>query len=134
MSEMQIDEAITELETIITTVRFILDIKPETEKENVYKLDNKQVQAIETVLSELDRLQMQETARVLGKLTDIKLDDIISDEYISKQKIRDKIEELKKEEKKALKGLKGQDRYLAKQEYMFKISILEELLNESGQK
>lgn len=46
-------------------------------------------------------------------------------------KVKEKIEELNKEEKKALKGTKGQDRYSIKLEYMYKRNALQELLEES---
>lgn len=45
-----------------------------------------------------------------------------------KDKIKAQIEELDKEEKEALKGTKGQDRYAIKQEYMYKRNILRSLL------
>lgn len=48
-----------------------------------------------------------------------------------KIKVKEKIEELNKEEKKALKGTKGQDRYSIKLEYMHKRIALQELLEES---
>ena len=54
----------------------------------------------------------------------------VVEESIPKQKIRDKIEELEKEEKQLLKGTKGQDRYNIKQEYMYRINVLKELLEE----
>lgn len=47
---------------------------------------------------------------------------------ISKEKIKDKIEELNKKEKEELKGMKGQDRYFVKQTYQNKRMILQELL------
>lgn len=46
-------------------------------------------------------------------------------------KIKEKTEELNKEEKKTLKGTKGQDRYSIKLEYMYKRNTLQELLEES---
>ena len=49
--------------------------------------------------------------------------------YIPIQKIKDKIEELNKKEKKELKGMKGQDRYFVKQTYQNKQIILQELLD-----
>lgn len=49
---------------------------------------------------------------------------------VSKDKIKEKIKNLSKEEKKQLKGTKGQDRYSIKQEFMYKRSVLEELLGE----
>lgn len=54
----------------------------------------------------------------------------VVEESIPKQKIRDKIEELEKEQRQLLKGTKGQDRYNIKQEYMYKINVLKELLEE----
>lgn len=51
--------------------------------------------------------------------------------YIPISKIKEKLEELNKEEKKALKGTKGQDRYSIKLEYMHKRNALQELLEES---
>lgn len=50
---------------------------------------------------------------------------------ISKEKVKDKIEELNKKEKEELKGMKGQDRYFVKQTYQNKRMILQELLEES---
>ena len=49
---------------------------------------------------------------------------------ISKEKVKDKIEELNKKEKEELKGMKGQDRYFVKQTYQNKRMILQELIKE----
>ena len=54
--------------------------------------------------------------------------------YISKHKVKDKIEELNKKEKKELKGMKGQDRYFVKQTYQNKRMILQELIEEREEK
>lgn len=54
-----------------------------------------------------------------------------SNYVISKQKVKDKIEELNKKEKEELKGMKGQDRYFVKQTYQNKRMILQELIKES---
>ena len=51
-------------------------------------------------------------------------------QFIAKQKVIDKIEELNKKEKEELKGLKGQDRYFVKQMYQHKKSVLQELMEE----
>lgn len=48
--------------------------------------------------------------------------------YIPVSLVEEKIEELNKEEKQELKGLKGQDRYFVKQMYQYKRSVLQELL------
>ena len=50
---------------------------------------------------------------------------------ISKEEVKDKIEELNKKEKEELKGMKGQDRYFVKQTYQNKRMILQELIKES---
>lgn len=50
---------------------------------------------------------------------------------ISKEEVKDKIEELNKKEKEELKGMKGQDRYFVKQTYQNKRIILQELIKES---
>lgn len=47
---------------------------------------------------------------------------------ISKDEIRNKIEQLNIKEKKELKGLKGTDRYFTKLEYMYKKNVLQDLL------
>lgn len=49
---------------------------------------------------------------------------------ISKSKIKEKLKEIEKQEVQELKGLKGQDRYYIKQKFIYKKSILEELLEE----
>lgn len=48
--------------------------------------------------------------------------------YIPVSLVEEKIEELNKQEKQELKGLKGQDRYFVKQMYQYKRSVLQELL------
>lgn len=60
----------------------------------------------------------------------IKLELYIKNNYIPKSLIKEKIEELKQQEKEELKGMKGQDRYFVKQIYQYKIQVLEELLGE----
>lgn len=48
--------------------------------------------------------------------------------------IENKMKELEKEEKKELKGMKGQDRYYTKQMYMYRKMILKELLQDKKEK
>lgn len=57
--------------------------------------------------------------------------NMVFDKIIPVQKVKDKIEELNKKEKKELKGMKGQDRYFVKQTYQNKRMILQELIKES---
>lgn len=49
---------------------------------------------------------------------------------IPKSVIREKMKKVEREEKIELKGLKGQDRYYVKQEFMYKKNILKELLGD----
>lgn len=59
--------------------------------------------------------------------------DFLRENFISVQKVQDKIEELNKKEKQELKGTKGQDRYDIKQQYMYQRNILQNLLEEKGE-
>lgn len=52
------------------------------------------------------------------------------EDSIPKSLVKEKIKELGKQEKAELKGMKGQDRYVVKQEYQFKRNVLQELLGE----
>lgn len=75
--------------------------------------------------------QLQEENEELNyKLHSKKIALEIYNRYIPKSKVEEKIEELDKEEKRELKGTKGQDRYYIKQKYMYKRKVLEELLRE----
>lgn len=53
---------------------------------------------------------------------------IVKQKDIPRKVLKDKLAQLKIEEKKALKGVKGQDRYLLKQIYNAKITVVEDLL------
>lgn len=55
-------------------------------------------------------------------------------DYISVQRVKDKIEKLNKKEKEELKRMKGQDRYFVKQIYQTKRIILQELIEEREEK
>lgn len=54
----------------------------------------------------------------------------VNNESIPKTKAEEMLKELNKKEKEELKGLKGQDRYYVKQMYMYKRSVIEELLED----
>ena len=101
-------------------------------------------QAIEHILSDYKRVlkengELRERIKQLEdtnkKLYEIGIEigkqhKYTSENYIPKSKVEEKIEELDKEEKRELKGTKGQDRYYIKQKYMYKRKVLEELLRE----
>lgn len=75
--------------------------------------------------------QLEEENRIYGlEACRVRLKMYIDKNYISKSLVKEKKEELDKEEKRELKGTKGQDRYYIKQKYMYKRKVLEELLRE----
>lgn len=88
-------------------------------------------QAIKNLLTRYKELEEKNKTQLeafeLGKESSRKR---IEYDYIPKSKVKEKIEELDKEEKRELKGTKGQDRYYIKQKYMYKRKVLEELLRE----
>ena len=59
---------------------------------------------------------------------------VLTQDYVSKQEIKDKIKKLNKKEKEELKRMKGQDRYFVKQIYQNKRIILKELIEEREKK
>lgn len=90
-------------------------------------------------LEQIEKEHKKENGRLRDKikeleeidLTTVYMDGIYDERNKWKIKVKEKIEELNKEEKKALKGTKGQDRYSIKLEYMHKRNALQELLEES---
>lgn len=78
-------------------------------------------------LNLIEKLQ-KENEELNYKLHSKKIALEIYNRYIPKSKLKEKKEELDKEEKRELKGTKGQDRYYIKQKYMYKRKVLEELL------
>ena len=89
------------------------------------------INAIEHILSEYKRV-LKENEELNYKLHSKKIALEIYNRYIPKSKLKEKKEELDKEEKRELKGTKGQDRYYIKQKYMYKRKVLEELLERTG--
>ena len=89
------------------------------------------INAIEHILSEYKRV-LKENEELNYKLHSKKIALEIYNRYIPKSKLKEKIEELDKEEKRELKGTKGQDRYYIKQKYMYKKEVLQELLERTG--
>ena len=88
------------------------------------------VNILDTLLNIIKKLQ-KENEELNYKLHSKKIALEIYNRYIPKSKLKEKKEELDKEEKRELKGTKGQDRYYIKQKYMYKKEVLQELLEES---
>lgn len=93
--------------------------------------------AISNLLDQLDSAdayirQLEKENKVLID-TSRNMLDVTINHYIPKSVIREKIEKVEREEKIELKGLKGQDRYYVKQEFMYKKNILKEILGEEDE-
>lgn len=136
MKENSIEEDIERIAKLITT-KF----------NNDYSIDNVDKEAIEELLKAYKELKeieeshrkengkLRERVKELEEWNEYYRKEMLSKEYIKsnyipKSKVEEKIEELDKEEKRELKGTKGQDRYYIKQKYMYKRKVLEELLRE----
>lgn len=126
-------------ERVIMLKRHIKNYEESDCKTNVYQQLIKECQAIETLIKEYKNLQQieQEHKKENGALREIikeleqnQCTHNIDNGCIRKSKVQEKIEELKRQEKEELKGMKGQDRYFVKQMYQYKIQVLEELLKE----
>ena len=100
-------------------------------------LYNKEIQRNKD-LEEIEKEHKEENGRLREELENIEYIKRNFDYCLEQKikegielKIKEKTEELNKEEKKTLKGTKGQDRYSIKLEYMYKRNTLQELLEES---
>lgn len=93
---------------------------PENVLQAIENLINRNKELEEFIIKYYDEIRKEYEGLINHKLID----------YIPKSKIKEKIEELDKEEKRELKGTKGQDRYFIKQIYQYKRKVLEELLQE----
>ena len=80
----------------------------------------------EQLIKELEEKWDKDTHKLQNDLDLANADKI--NNYIPVSLVEEKIEELNKQEKQELKGLKGQERYFVKQMYQYKRSVLQELL------
>ena len=122
------------IENLIQRNKDLEQIEKEHKEENGrLREENKNLE------KELEEKDMQHELELIGKeeFTKANMAEIIEHYYTANEdcipisKFKKKIEELNKEEKKSLKGTKGQDRYSIKLEYMHKRNALQELLEES---
>lgn len=96
----------------------------------ISELEEKEFNALNSAITAL-----KENQAYKDRIKELKEDrDTLRDLYwnccIPKSFVKEKLEELDKQEKTELKGMKGQDRYAVKLEYQNKRSILQELLGE----
>lgn len=134
------------LEKLINTMKSDRELFDEKTDKEIYTFF---INALEHILSDYKRVLkinevlLKENEELKNKLSLKQFDiNVVYNDYLEKlneykensipiQKIKDKIEELNKKEKKELKGMKGQDRYFVKQTYQNKRMILQELIKES---
>jgi len=130
-NKTNIEEDIKEINVIITTIRKILGKNIKITDEDVYKIDGRQYIAIENILKELERLK-QENVKIntanqiyINLIQSMAL--VISQEYIPKQEIKDKIEEMDSciELQKIIKEEENNDN---PKKYYFAREVLQELL------
>lgn len=91
----------------------------------------------EQLRTEVNSLKKENEELKNQEATARRINELLVQRYsnsIPVQKVKDKIEELNKKEKKELKGMKGQDRYFVKQTYQNKRMILQELIEEREEK
>lgn len=112
------------------------------------------IQAIENLiqrnkdLEEIEKEHKEENGRLREELSQYKrIDKLVnnitpeevdtaikraSEQFIEVSKVEKELIQLNKDEKKELKGMKGQDRYFVKQQYAAKREILEKVLKMKG--
>ena len=96
-------------------------------KEENGRLREENINLKEKIIRQQEQLNIA-NKKILAQKGQLK---VVNNSYIPISKLKEKIEELNKEEKESLKGTKGQDRYSIKLEYMHKRNALQELLEES---
>lgn len=96
-------------------------------KEENGRLREENINLKEKIVRQQEQLNIA-NKKILAQKGQLK---VVNNSYIPISKLKEKIEELNKEEKKSLKGTKGQDRYSIKLEYMHKRNALQELLEEN---
>ncbi len=114
------------IENLIQRNKDLEQIEKEHKEENG-RLREENINLKEKIVRQQEQLNIA-NKKILAQKGQLK---VVNNSYIPISKLKEKIEELNKEEKKALKGTKGQDRYSIKLEYMHKRNALQELLEES---
>lgn len=79
--------------------------------------------------------QYKRIDKLVSNITPEEVDTAIkkaSEQFIEVSKVEKELIQLNKDEKKELKGMKGQDRYFVKQQYAAKREILEKVLKMKG--
>lgn len=114
------------IKNLIQRNKNLEQIEQEHKEENG-RLREENINLKEKIIRQQEQLNIA-NKKILAQKGQLK---VVNNSYIPKSEVKEKIEELNKEEKKSLKGTKGQDRYSIKLEYMHKRNALQELLEES---
>ena len=120
------EDDIETIKNLIQRNKDLEQIEKEHKKENG-RLRKENINLKEKIIRQQEQLNIA-NKKILAQKGQLK---VVNNSYIPKSEVKEKIEELNKEEKKSLKGTKGQDRYSIKLEYMHKRNALQELLEES---
>lgn len=114
------------IENLIQRNKDLEQIEKEHKEENG-RLREENINLKEKIIRQQEQLNIA-NKKILAQKGQLK---VVNNSYIPKSKVKEIIKLLDKEEKKTLKGTKGQDRYSIKLEYMYKRNALQELLEES---
>lgn len=129
MSYIDIDNAIdNECENFIQAIENLIQRNKDLEEiEKEHKEENGRLREELSQYKRIDKL--------VSNITPEEVDTAIkraSEQFIEVSKVEKELIQLNKDEKKELKGIKGQDRYFVKQQYAAKREILEKVLKMKG--
>lgn len=117
MKENSIEEDMKILEKLINTMKSDRELFDEKIDKEIYAFFINALEHIlqdyKRVLKENEELKFEERSRIIGKYGDAEIHDVInrtlSNDYISVKKIKDKIEELREQDKKWTEELSEPD-------------------------
>lgn len=129
MSYIDIDNIIdNECENFIQAIENLIQRNKDLEQiEKEHKKENGRLREELSQYKRIDKLVSNITPEEVN--TAIKR---ASEQFIEVSKVEKELIQLNKDEKKELKGMKGQDRYFVKQQYAAKREILEKVLKMKG--
>ena len=135
MKENSREEDIKIVEKLINTMKSDRTMFEEDKSKETYTFFINSLEHIlsdyKRVLKENDKLKKSNQCYINSIQA---ITPVLTQDYVSKQEIKDKIKKLNKKEKEELKRMKGQDRYFVKQIYQNKRIILKELIEEREKK
>ena len=121
------EDDIEAIENLIQRNKDLEQIEKEHKKENG-RLRKENINLKEKIIRQQEQLNIA-NKKILAQKGQLK---VVNNSYIPISKLKEKIEELNKEEKKALKGTKGQDRYSIKSMMFLLCLTILSFLNQKG--